>query len=100
MIRTLGIVPGLVAVTLAMLAVAAIAQVRTADQPQAPTTTVACAACQQVLVHTAEIRDWSRWACILAGLALVTAMWVGWSLRTLAKNQVAIAELIQQASAR
>jgi len=49
---------------------------------------------------TAEITFWAKWACILAGLALVAAIWTGWSLRTLAKNQVAIAGLIQALGAK
>ena len=43
------------------------------------------------------IETYARWACVLAGLSLAGVIWVGWSMRTLATNQVALAKLIEQA---
>jgi len=43
-----------------------------------------------------ESRLWAKWACLLAGLAMVGVIWVGWSMRTLAKNQVELGWLIQR----
>ena len=39
--------------------------------------------------------DWARWGCVFAGLALVGVLWVGWSMRTLARNQVELARMVQ-----
>jgi uncharacterized membrane protein YjgN (DUF898 family) len=49
---------------------------------------------QDLAEMTAEVRTWARWACILAGLALLASLRVSWSLRTLARNQLAISEQI------
>jgi hypothetical protein len=48
----------------------------------------------------AEAALYSRWAAVLAGLALVTGIWVGYSMRTLARNEVAIAQLIEELKSR
>jgi len=42
-----------------------------------------------------DLRASVRWACILSGLSLVGVIWVVWSLRKLAVNQVTLARLIQ-----
>jgi len=44
-----------------------------------------------------EARVWSRLAAVFSGLALIGVLWVGWSQRALARNQVELAALIQQA---
>jgi hypothetical protein len=36
----------------------------------------------------------AKWAAVLSGLALVGALWVGWSLKTVAKNEIELAQLI------
>ena len=38
---------------------------------------------------------WARWGCILAGLALLGVLWVGYSMQTLAKNQVQLGRMIR-----
>ena len=45
----------------------------------------------------AETRHLAKWACILSGLALVGVIWVRMSLFHLARNQVELGRLIQQA---
>ncbi|KKM71306.1 hypothetical protein LCGC14_1431980 [marine sediment metagenome] len=47
-----------------------------------------------------ETTFWAKWACILAGLALVGVIWVGWSMRTLATNQVRLSLMIQEQTKR
>lgn len=37
---------------------------------------------------------WARYACVLSALAAVGVIWVGWSMRALAKNQVELGRLI------
>jgi len=48
----------------------------------------------------AETNLWAMWACILAGLALVAAIKVNWSLGTIAKNQVKLAQAIEAAGGK
>ncbi len=36
----------------------------------------------------------AKWAAILSGLSLVGVLWVSWSLKALAKNDVELGELI------
>ena len=50
---------------------------------------------QQVYDLAAEARTWAKWGCILAGLALLGVLWIGWSMQTLAKNQVQLGRMIQ-----
>ncbi len=38
---------------------------------------------------------WARWGCILAGLALLGVLWVGYSMQALAKNQVQLGRMIR-----
>ena len=52
----------------------------------------------QVKEMLAEPTQYARWACVLAGLALAGVIWMGWSMRTLAQNQVALAKLIAKAT--
>ena len=47
-----------------------------------------------------DVHTLARWACVLAALALVGVVWVGWSLRALAKNQVQLGKLIQSQASR
>jgi hypothetical protein len=42
-----------------------------------------------------EVHVMARWATILAGLALAGVLWVGWSMRTLAQNQVQLARYMK-----
>ena len=69
----------------------------------------ACAAGQEMTAATAsdqglgaqegpmlvEVYTMARWATILAGLALAGVLWVGWSMRTLAQNQVQLARYMK-----
>ena len=50
---------------------------------------------EQIVADLDRARFWARWSCVLAGLALVGVLWVGWSLRTLARNQIEMARMIQ-----
>lgn len=50
---------------------------------------------EQMVADVDRARFWARWSCVLAGLALVAVLWVGWSLRTLARNQIEMARMIQ-----
>ena len=43
----------------------------------------------------AEVYTFAKWACVLSGLALAGVLWVGWSMQTLARNQVALGKLIR-----
>ena len=52
-----------------------------ADKPEEPT--------------PAQIYSVARWACVLSGLALAGVLWVGWSMQTLARNQVQLGKLIR-----
>jgi len=52
----------------------------------------------QDAVERAE--TYAGWACVLSALALAGVLWVGWSMRTLAKNQVEVARLVIQAGQR
>ena len=45
--------------------------------------------------QVADVFIWSRWACILAGLALLGVLWIIWNMQTLARNQVTIARMIR-----
>ncbi len=49
---------------------------------------------------TSEIRIASRMAAIFSCLALVGVLWVGWSQRAICRNQVELAEMIQQLGRR
>lgn len=49
---------------------------------------------------TAEIRVASRLAAVFSGLALVGVLWVGWSQRAIARNQVELGAMIQSLRAR
>ena len=42
----------------------------------------------------------AKWAAILSGLALVGTLWVGWSLKTVAKNEIELAQLIAATKAK
>ena len=42
-----------------------------------------------------EVHSLARWAVILSSLSLIGVLWVGWSLRDIAKNQVQLGKLIQ-----
>ncbi len=46
-------------------------------------------------VSLKQVHTLCRWACVLAGLALAGVLWVGWSMQTLARNQVQLGKLIQ-----
>lgn len=48
---------------------------------------------------TSEIKFFARWACVFSGLAMVGVIWLGWSLRTLARNQVELARYIRDLAA-
>ena len=48
----------------------------------------------------ADAWPWARTACVLAGLAVVGVIWLGWSMRTLAKNQVELGRMILAAMAK
>lgn len=50
---------------------------------------------EQMAIDVAEAKFCARWGCVLAGLALVGVLWVGWSMRTLARNQIEMARMIQ-----
>ena len=52
-----------------------------ADKPDEPT--------------PAQIYTVAKWACVLSGLALAGVLWVGWSMQTLARNQVTLGKLIR-----
>jgi hypothetical protein len=41
------------------------------------------------------LRGTWTWACILAGAALIGVLWIVWSMRTLARNQIEVARMIQ-----
>jgi len=43
----------------------------------------------------AQIYTFAKWACVLSGLALAGVLWVGWSMQTLARNQVELGKLIR-----
>lgn len=43
----------------------------------------------------AQVHTFAKWACVLAGLALAGVLWVGWSMQTLARNQVQLGKLIR-----
>ncbi len=42
-----------------------------------------------------EDNPWAQWAVVLSALSLAGVLWVGYSLRTLARNQVALERLIR-----
>ncbi len=42
-----------------------------------------------------EDNPWAQWAVVLSALSLAGVLWVGYSLRTLARNQVALEQLIR-----
>ena len=42
-----------------------------------------------------DVYTLARWAVVLAALALAGVLWVGWSMRALARNQVQLGQLIQ-----
>ncbi|GAG44125.1 unnamed protein product [marine sediment metagenome] len=42
-----------------------------------------------------EVHTFAKWACVLSGLALAGVLWVGWSMQTLARNQVELGKLIR-----
>jgi len=50
---------------------------------------------QDVKALLAEHKVQGRWSLILSALTLAGVIWVGWSMRTLAKNQVELGKLIQ-----
>jgi hypothetical protein len=50
----------------------------------------------QILKEAQDARLYAYWACILAGLALAGVVWIAWSMQALARNQVALAKLVQQ----
>ena len=52
---------------------------------------------EEVKALLAEPKLWARWACVLSGLSLAGILWVGYSLRTLARNQIELAKLIRAA---
>jgi hypothetical protein len=60
-----------------------------------PGRTVLLMTSQQMAADVSRARFWARWSCVLAGLALVGVLWVGWSMRTLARNQIDMARMIQ-----
>jgi len=69
----------------------------------APTAARDCAAASRpaggvTVEDVVAVETYARWACVLAGLSLAVAIWVGWSMRTLATNQVALAKLIEEAA--
>jgi hypothetical protein len=50
---------------------------------------------EQMEADVSQAKFWARWACVLAALALAGSLWVGWSMRVLARNQVEIARMVQ-----
>ena len=62
---------------------------------EATTQPVARATVQDVydLLHD-KVEMFARWGCVLAGLALVGVVWVIWSMKTLARNQVELARML------
>ncbi len=62
---------------------------------EATTQPVARASVQDVydLLHD-KVEMFARWGCVLAGLALVGVVWVIWSMKTLARNQVELARML------
>ena len=42
-----------------------------------------------------DVHTLARWACILSALGLIGVLWVGWSLKDIARNQVQLGQLIQ-----
>lgn len=84
----------------AALGLAGLAWAQTTQPEPAPPPVDAKVSAQQpvpskiIQAEIEQVRVYARWAAILAGLSLVTSLWVGWSLRTIAKNQVELAQLI------
>ena len=60
-----------------------------------PTTQPSAAAQQDLAEAVEDTKTWARWGCILAGLALLGVLWIGYSMQTLAKNQVQLGRMIQ-----
>ena len=42
-----------------------------------------------------DVHVLAKWAVVLSALALVSVLWVGWSLKSLARNQIQLGKLIQ-----
>ncbi|HET6429437.1 MAG TPA: hypothetical protein VFJ30_13565 [Phycisphaerae bacterium] len=70
------------------------AQAPSADAGRRPATAT------DVAELTEEIRLASRMAAVFSCLALVGVLWVGWSQRAIARNQVELAALIQDVGRR
>ena len=70
------------------LAGACLAQVTVSSMPETPTD-------EGDEPTLAEVYTFAKWACVLSGLALVGVLWVGWSMQTLARNQVQLGKLIR-----
>ena len=81
-----------VALVISALGMASIAMA--VDKPAPTTAPAAGVTAGQVKAMLDTPTMFARWACVLAGLALAAVIWVGWSMRTLAQNQVALAKLI------
>ncbi len=86
-----------------LLAGVALAQVPSAGSTQ-PAAAATPAERPQILDDvyrlTNEIHAASLWAAIFSCLALVGVLWVGWSQRAICRNQVELAEMIQQLGPR
>ena len=88
-------------VLVAALAVGALASAGMAVDP-GPTTRPAGGSAGPAAT-AGQVRDllklptlWAKWACVLSGLSLAAILWVGgYSMVTLAKNQVKLEELIR-----
>lgn len=86
-----------------LLAGVALAQVLPADQTQPagdPTPPERPQILDDMYRLTNEIHAASLWAAIFSCLALVGVLWVGWSQRAICRNQVELAEMIQQLGSR
>ena len=87
---------GLMVMALLTPAVLALREVSAQVSPSGDPTTRPGAAAQQDLSEAIEdAKTWARWGCILAGLALLGVLWIGYSMQTLAKNQVQLGRMIQ-----
>ena len=79
---------GMLAVAVLALAGACLAQATVSSRPER-------AADEGDEPTLAEVYTFAKWACVLSGLALAGVLWVGWSMQTLARNQVQLGKLIR-----